>query len=119
MSGHDAIVVGAGIVGAACARELARAGQVVYLGGPLSLLLGAYAMSTCPDVMTPEGATNFEIYYVLEGNGQIELDGMRFDVSPGTSVLIKPGCRHRAIGKMKILNVPIPAFNPDDEWFDD
>ena len=47
-------------------RELARAGQVVYLGGPLSLLLGAYAMSTCPDVMTPEGATNFEIYYVLD-----------------------------------------------------
>ncbi len=27
-------------------------------------------------------------------------------------------CRHRAIGKMKIVNIPIPAFDPHDEWFD-
>ncbi len=59
-----------------------------------------------------------EIYYVLEGEGQIELDGVRFDVAPGTSVLIKPGCRHRLIGKIKFLNVPVPAFDPEDEWFD-
>jgi len=26
--------------------------------------------------------------------------------------------RHRAVGKMKIVNIPIPAFDPDDEWFD-
>jgi hypothetical protein len=25
---------------------------------------------------------------------------------------------HRAIGKMKIVNIPIPAFAPHDEWFD-
>ena len=25
------------------------------------------------------------------------------------------GCRHRRPG---LANVPIPAFNPDDEWFD-
>lgn len=60
-----------------------------------------------------------EIYYVLEGNGQMELDGLRFDIERGSSILIKPGCRHRAIGKLKILNVPIPAFDPDDEYFDD
>ncbi|MFK7769482.1 MAG: cupin domain-containing protein [Mariniblastus sp.] len=59
-----------------------------------------------------------EIYYVLEGDGQIELDGLRFDISPGSSILIKPGCRHRAIGKLKLINVPIPAFDPEDEWFD-
>ncbi|MEE9253826.1 MAG: hypothetical protein V3U43_02740 [Pseudomonadales bacterium] len=47
-------------------RELARASQVVYQGGPLSLLLGVYAMSSCPDILTPEGSTNFEIYYALE-----------------------------------------------------
>ena len=60
-----------------------------------------------------------EIYYVLEGNGQVELDGMRFDVAPGSSILIKPGCRHRAIGQLKILNVPVPAFDSEDEWFDE
>ena len=59
-----------------------------------------------------------EIYYILEGQGQMELDGELVDVGPGSSVLIKPGCRHRAIGKMKIINVPVPAFDPDDEWFD-
>ena len=60
-----------------------------------------------------------EIYFVLEGIGQIELDGLRFDIEPGSSILIKPGCRHRAIGELKILNVPIPAFDPADEYFDD
>jgi mannose-6-phosphate isomerase-like protein (cupin superfamily) len=59
-----------------------------------------------------------EIYYILDGEGQMELDGLRFDVGPGSSILIKPGCRHRAIGKIKLLNIPIPAFDPDDEFFD-
>lgn len=60
-----------------------------------------------------------ELYYFLEGDGQIELDGQQFDVSPGTTVLIKPGCRHRAIGNLRFIVVPIPAFDPSDEWFDD
>ena len=60
-----------------------------------------------------------EIYLVLEGEGHIELDGERIPVKPLTTVLIKPGCRHRAIGKMRIVNVVIPAFDPQDEWFDD
>ena len=60
-----------------------------------------------------------EIYYVLEGEGNFELDGESVPVSPGSAVLIKPECRHRAVGKLKILNVPIPAFDEEDEWFDD
>ena len=60
-----------------------------------------------------------EIYLVLEGQGEIELDGERFPVRPMSAIMIKPGCRHRAIGKMKIMNVPIPAFDPEDEWFDE
>lgn len=59
-----------------------------------------------------------EIYLVLEGEGFIELDGERIPVKPLTSVLIKPGCRHRAVGRLKIVNVPIPAFDAGDEWFD-
>jgi len=59
-----------------------------------------------------------EMYVVLEGTGFIELDGVRHPVKPMTSIFIKPGCRHRAIGKLKILNVPVPAFDPADEWFD-
>lgn len=59
-----------------------------------------------------------EIYLVLEGEGFMELDGERIPVKPMTSIFIKPGCRHRAVGKLKIINVPIPAFDPHDEWFD-
>ena len=59
-----------------------------------------------------------EVYLVLEGSGQMELDGEIVPVQPFTAVFIKPGCRHRAVGKMKIVNVSIPAFDPNDEWFD-
>jgi mannose-6-phosphate isomerase-like protein (cupin superfamily) len=60
-----------------------------------------------------------EIYLILEGEGHLDLDGELIPVKPMTSIFIKPGCRHRAIGKMKIINIPIPAFDPTDEWFDD
>ncbi len=59
-----------------------------------------------------------ELYYILEGEGEIELDGERHPIRPGVAVLIKPGCRHRAIGKLKALIVATPAFDPTDEWFD-
>jgi mannose-6-phosphate isomerase-like protein (cupin superfamily) len=59
-----------------------------------------------------------EIYLILEGEGHMELDGERIPVKPMTSILIKPGCRHRAVGRMKIINVPIPAFDPADEYED-
>ena len=59
-----------------------------------------------------------EIYFVLEGRGHMELDGKRVPVIPYTAIFIKPGCRHRAVGRMRIVNVPIPSFDPTDEWFD-
>lgn len=59
-----------------------------------------------------------EIYLVLEGEGHMELDGELIPVKPMSTILIKPGCRHRAIGKLKIVNIPVPAFDPADEWFD-
>ena len=59
-----------------------------------------------------------EIYLILEGEGAIELDGEMVPVRPLTAIFIRPGCRHRAIGRMRLVNVPIPAFDPSDEWFD-
>lgn len=59
-----------------------------------------------------------EIYLVLEGEGFLELDGERVPVKPLTAVMIKPGCRHRAVGNLWIIIVPVPAFDPEDEWFD-
>ena len=59
-----------------------------------------------------------EIYLILEGEVHMELDGEMVPVRPLTTIFIKPGCRHRAVGKMRIGNVPVPAFDPKDEWFD-
>jgi mannose-6-phosphate isomerase-like protein (cupin superfamily) len=59
-----------------------------------------------------------EIYLILEGEGEIELDGERFPIRPMTAIYIKPGCRHRAIGTLKMINIPVPAFDASDEWFD-
>lgn len=60
-----------------------------------------------------------EIYLVLEGEGFLELDDERIPVKPMTAVMIKPGCRHRAIGRLRIINIPVPAFDPADEWVED
>src|SRR6266850_3800299 len=43
-----------------------------------------------------------EIYLILEGQGHMELDGELIPVRPMMAIMIKPGCRHRAVGKMKI-----------------
>jgi mannose-6-phosphate isomerase-like protein (cupin superfamily) len=59
-----------------------------------------------------------EIYYVLEGEGFLELDGERVPVRPGTAVLIRPGTRHRAVGNLRILNVVVPPHDEADERFD-
>jgi len=60
-----------------------------------------------------------EIYVVLEGDGHVELDGEMVPVRPLTAIMIKPGCRHRAVGNLRILNIPVPAFDTADEWFDE
>jgi len=59
-----------------------------------------------------------EIYFILEGGGFMELDGERIPVQPYSAILIKPGCRHRAIGNLRVSLTAIPAFDPEDEWFD-
>jgi len=59
-----------------------------------------------------------EIYFILEGEGYLEIDGEQVPVKPMTGILIKPGCRHRAVGKLRVAITAIPAFDPEDEWFD-
>lgn len=64
-----------------------------------------------------------EVYYILEGTGEIELDGKRTPVQPGTAVMIPPGVVHRAViapgQEMTILNFVMPAFDPEDEILED
>ena len=62
--------------------------------------------------------TEFYVILETEDGAYMELDGEKYPVSPMSTIMIKPGCRHRAVGQMKILNVAVPAFAPEDEWFD-
>ena len=57
-----------------------------------------------------------EIYVVLEGEGHLEADGERIPLQPLTAVMILPGCVHRAVGKLRILNIPMPPFSENDEF---
>lgn len=61
-----------------------------------------------------------ETYYFLEcgPDAQMQLDEERLPVHPGMCIMIRPGTRHRALGKMKVLIVVLPKFDPEDEWFD-
>lgn len=70
------------------------------------------------DSKTHYHKTMTEMYYVLKGEGTMELDGDSFPIKPGSAIMIRPECRHRAVGKLQILIVPIPGFDPKDEWFD-
>lgn len=58
-----------------------------------------------------------EIYHVLKGSRTLELDDDRVPLKPGVTVPIKPGCVHRALGKLTIINVSIPTFDSTDGWF--
>lgn len=59
-----------------------------------------------------------EVYFVLEGEGEMLLNGESHAVKPGSVVLINAGTRHRAVGKLKVIVVAIPPFDPQDEFFD-
>lgn len=61
-----------------------------------------------------------EVYYFLEcqAGAEMELDDDRLPVRPGMCIWIPPGVRHRAIGRMSVIILSLPKFDPDDEWFD-
>lgn len=72
------------------------------------------------DARTHYHRVQTETYYILEcePDAQMELDGERVPVRPGMCVMIPPGVRHRGVGRMKIINIVIPKFDPNDEYFD-
>jgi mannose-6-phosphate isomerase-like protein (cupin superfamily) len=61
-----------------------------------------------------------ETYYFLDcgPDAKMELDDEIIPVRSGVSIVIPPGVRHRAIGRMKVLIVVLPEFDPADEWLD-
>jgi mannose-6-phosphate isomerase-like protein (cupin superfamily) len=58
-----------------------------------------------------------EMYFFLEceSDACMQLGDEIVPVRPGLAILIRPGTRHRAIGRMKVLIVAIPKFDSADE----
>jgi mannose-6-phosphate isomerase-like protein (cupin superfamily) len=50
-----------------------------------------------------------------EPSAALELDGRLVPVRPGLCIVIPPGVVHRAVGRMTILNIVFPKFDPSDE----
>lgn len=85
-------------------------------GAPASV----HRVEILEDARTHYHKVQTETYYVLECDpgAAIELDGEAVPVGPGVAIMIPPGTRHRAVGRMVILNVVVPPFDDADEWFD-
>ena len=64
-----------------------------------------------------------EIYYVVEGSGEMELDGDRREVEVGDAVLIPPGARHQIraseAARLRFLCCCAPAYRHEDTYFDE
>jgi mannose-6-phosphate isomerase-like protein (cupin superfamily) len=66
-------------------------------------------------------ARSEELYFFLEGGGELELDGETRLVGPGDAVLIPPGTRHSLVaGKSgaRLLCCCAPAYSHDDTHLD-
>jgi mannose-6-phosphate isomerase-like protein (cupin superfamily) len=66
-------------------------------------------------------AESEEIYYVVEGSGEMELDGERRPVAVGDAVLIPPGARHQIRSDadgLRFLCCCAPAYRHEDTFFD-
>ena len=65
-------------------------------------------------------ARSEEIYLVLEGGGELEVDGDRRVVSPGDAILIPPGAWHELTAGehgATILCCCVPPYSDDDTCF--
>lgn len=72
------------------------------------------------DAKTHYHKVQTETYYILNCHpgACIELDGERIPIQQGDAIRIPPYVRHRAIGEMTILNMVVPPFDANDEYFD-
>ena len=67
-------------------------------------------------------ARSEELYVLLDGEGELEVDGERARVGPGDAILIPPGAWHqiRAAGAapLRFLCCCAPPYSDEDTFFD-
>jgi mannose-6-phosphate isomerase-like protein (cupin superfamily) len=89
---------------------------------------GAFKQSLAEATLAPGTETrphfharSEEIYVLLEGSGEMEVDGDSRAVGPGDAVLIPPGAWHRIRageeGELRFLCCCAPAYADEDTFF--
>jgi mannose-6-phosphate isomerase-like protein (cupin superfamily) len=67
-------------------------------------------------------AASEELYVLLDGWGEMEVDGERATVRPGDAILIPPGARHQiaaaADAALRFLCCCAPPYRDSDTYFD-
>ena len=106
----------ADIIGVACPCGTARRAFADVADFPATV----HVTEISADARLHYHKTLTETYFFLEcdDDAQMQLDEELVPVRPGTCLMIRPGTRHRAVGKMKVLIVCVPEFDAEDEWFD-
>jgi mannose-6-phosphate isomerase-like protein (cupin superfamily) len=90
---------------------------------------GAANQSLAEATLEPQQATqphyharSEELYVLLEGEGEMEVDGARSRVGPGDAILIPPGAWHQiaaaADARLRFLCCCAPPYSHDDTFFD-
>lgn len=61
-----------------------------------------------------------EFYFLLEGRGVMEIDGVEREVGPGDAILIPPKARHQltATEPLRLLCCCAPPYRHEDTYFD-
>ena len=79
----------------------------------------AHAIVPVGQVSTPHALTTSEVYYLLEGTGEMHIDSEVSRVEPGDAVYIPPNARQyiRNIGAVPLVFICLvdPAWRQEDE----
>jgi len=62
-----------------------------------------------------------EFYFILEGRGKMEVDGVFQDIGPGDAILIPPSAWHRitAESSLRFLCCCAPPYSHEDTFLED
>ena len=61
-----------------------------------------------------------ELYFILEGSGEMKLDGECRTVGPGDAILIAPGAWHTIVARepLRFLCCCAPPYSHEDTYFE-
>jgi mannose-6-phosphate isomerase-like protein (cupin superfamily) len=91
------------------------------LGGAVNQSLAEASLEPGQATQRHYHARSEELYVLLEGEGDMEVDGERSRVGPGEAILIPPGAWHEiraGEAPLRFLCCCAPPYSDEDTFFD-